>query len=115
MRLRASGVRELVWGPRSMAALIAASDHGSPQRAETPDAQCSSVATNGWNHIQGAGSINFLLLPWAHLCGEATGIVLQLARFALARSTNCTFRVITRGACGSCAASAHTVRALATS
>ena len=104
-----------MWGPRSMAAPIAASDHGSPHRA---DAHCSSVAANGWNRIQGAGSINFLLLPWAaRLCGEATGIVPQLAGSVLARSKNCTFRVsfrvIARGACGSCAASAYAVRALA--
>ena len=102
-----------------MAATMAAFDHGSPHRAETPDAQCSSVATNGWNRIQGAGSISFLLLPWASLCGEATGSVLQLAGSTLARSINCTFRVsfrvITREACGSRATCAHTVRALATS
>jgi hypothetical protein len=77
-----------------MAARIAASDHGSPHRAETPDAHCSSVATNGWNRIHGAGSINFLLLPWTCLCGEATGIVVRLAGYVLARSKNCTFRVI---------------------
>ena len=111
MRFRASGVRALVWGPRSTAAQIVASDHGSPHRAETPDAHCSSVATSGWNRIQGASSINFLLLPWACLCEEATGIVARLAGSALARSKNCTFRisfrVIARGACA--------VRALAAS
>ena len=120
MRSRVSGVWALlVWGPRSMAARIAASDHGSPHRAETPDAHCSSVATNGWNHIQGAGSIHFLLLPWALLCGEATGIVVQLAGSALARSKNCTFRVsfrvLARVACDHCAAGACAVRALAAS
>jgi hypothetical protein len=62
-----------------MAARIAASNHASLQRAETPDVHCSSVATNGWNRIQRAGTINFLLLPWACLCGEATGIVVGLA------------------------------------
>ncbi len=67
MRSWASGVRAHVWGPRAMAAPIAVSDHGSPNRAETLDAHCSCVATNGWKHIQGAGSINFLLLLWARL------------------------------------------------
>jgi hypothetical protein len=66
--LRRQGTRA---GPRSMAAQIAASDHGSPHKADTPDAHCSSVAINGWNCIQGTGSLNFLLEPWA-LCGEAT-------------------------------------------
>jgi hypothetical protein len=103
MRSPASGIMALVLGLRTMAARIAASDHGSPHRSETPDAHCSSVATNGWNRIQGAGVINFLLLPWAYLCGEATGIVVQLAGSELARSKNCTFRVsfrvIARGAC----------------
>ncbi len=120
MRFRASGVRALVWGPRWMAAQIAASDHGSPHRAETPDAHCSSVATNGWNRIQGAGSVHFLLLPWASLCGDAIGIVVRLAGSGLARSKNCTFRVsfrvIARVACTECAACAcaHEERSLRT-
>ena len=119
MRSWASGVRALLWGPRSMAARIAASDHGSPHTAATPDAHCSSVATNGWNRIQGAGSINFLLIPWARLCGDATCLVVQLAGSALASSKNCTFRVlfrvIARGACCIGAAGACAVLALAVS
>jgi hypothetical protein len=64
MRSQALGVTALVWGPRSMAAQIAASDHGSPHKADTPDAHCSSVATNGWNLvIQGSvPSISFSYL-----------------------------------------------------
>ena len=102
-----------------MAAQIAASDHGSPHRAETPDDQCSSAATIGWNRIQGAGSINFLLLPWALLCGEAPGIIVRLAGSVLARSKNCTFlvsfRVIARVAYDRCEAGACAVHALAAS